>query len=153
MTTETLSAVIFVVFVGLVVVAVISTGARYFRYRRRGMKPPLLLKRDVALFVGLAIPFVILAAVRVFPELRETVTDGEGRPHFWYLILTGLPPIGGLAVYCWFELAVIERDRATPRSGETALQAEDRAVGDTRRELQAEAAARNTEPDQPEPTQ
>ena len=105
-----ISAVIFAVFVLLLLVGMSSTAVRYLRYRRRSIRPPVLLKRDVALLGGLAVPFVIIAAVRAF-ALQPFVT-AEGDPHIWYLLVTGIPPIIGLAIYCWYELVIIERPRA-----------------------------------------
>lgn len=104
-----ISAAIFVVFLLLLLIGVVSTAMRYVRYHRRRINPPLLLKRDVALLVGLAVPFVLIAAVRAF-SLQPLVSP-DGQPHLWYLLVTGIPPIAGLAVYCWYELFVIERKR------------------------------------------
>lgn len=138
MLNEILSAVILFVFVLLLAIGAISTVARTLRYRRAAIRRPVLLNRDRDLLLGLAIPFVLIAVVRAF-SLQWLVNDSAtGQSHIWWLLVTGVPPIYAVARYDWYELRVIERH--TPRqSGETAIQAEDRAVGDTRRELQAQA--------------
>ena len=105
---ELLSAMIFVIFVVLLVVAATSTLIRYVAYRRDGIPAPRLLPRDRDVFLGLAIPFVLIAAARVF-DWSPHILDAHGDAHLWWLLLTGIPPIYALARYCYFELFVIER--------------------------------------------
>lgn len=109
MLNEVISAAILLTFVGLLLIAVISTGGRWIRYHRTGFRRPRLLNRDVVLVIGLAIPFVLILAVRAF-DLLPFVT-GEDGPHLWWLLMTGIPPIIAIAVYDYYELAVIERDQ------------------------------------------
>lgn len=105
--TEVLSVVIFGVFVLLLVVGAVSTASRSLRYRAAKRPQPRLLGRDRDLLIGLALPFLLIAAVRAF-DLREVVNGPEG-PEPWWLLITGLPPLYALVRYCWFELFVIER--------------------------------------------
>ena len=106
---EIASLAIFLIFVLLLVTGAVSTGVRFMSYRRLDAKPPLLLGRDVALLVGLSIPFVLIAFVRAI-GLTGAVA-GDAGPELWWLLLTGIPPILALSVYCYFELWVIERPR------------------------------------------
>lgn len=106
---EILSAVIFLVFLVLLLVAAASTLIRYINYRRDGLPTPRLLPRDRDVFLGLAIPFLLIGAVRAF-ALQSFITGPDGTPHIWWLLVTGLPPIYALARYCYFELMVIERE-------------------------------------------
>lgn len=105
---ELISAVIFVLFVLLLVTAATSTLIRYISYRRDGIPAPRLLPRDRDVFLGLAIPFVLIAAARVF-DWSAVILDDEGKAQLWWLLLTGIPPLYALARYCYFELFVIER--------------------------------------------
>lgn len=102
------SGAIFIVFTVLLLVGAISTASRWLRYHRFRMRAPVLLSRDRDLLIGLAIPFLIIAAVRAF-GLREYTLAADGDPHLWYLLLTGLPPIYAMARFVFFELFVIEK--------------------------------------------
>ena len=106
---HTVSALILIVFTGLLLVAVISTGSRWLRYQHTKFRRPRLLNRDVVMVVGLAVPFVVILSVRAL-GLQSAIT-GEDGPHLWYLLVTGIPPIIAIAVYDYFELRVIERDQ------------------------------------------
>jgi O-antigen/teichoic acid export membrane protein len=106
---ELLSVIIFGVFLLLLVMGATSTLVRYIRYRREKIEPPVLLKRDVALLVGLALPFLLISAVRAL-GLTSVVT-GEDGPQLWWLIATGPPGIIAIAVFVYYELFVIERPR------------------------------------------
>ena len=106
---EALSALIFVAFVILLVVAAGSTTVRYLSYRREGVEIPRLLPRDRDVFIGLALPFLLIGAMRAF-ELQHLILNPEtGAPYVWWVLVTGLPPIYAVARYCWFELFVIEK--------------------------------------------
>lgn len=102
------NAAIFIIFTTLLVVGAISTLLRSLHYRRRRLPQPVLLPRDRDLLIGLALPFVAIAAVRVFGA-QGAITDGDGVNQLWWVLVTGLPPIYALGRYCWFELRVIER--------------------------------------------
>ena len=134
MVNEVLSAAILFTFTILVLVGATTTTRRALRYRRLKIEAPVLLGRDRDLFLGLAIPFAIIAAVRAF-ELQWLVLDPSGAPHLWYLLLTGIPPIYALARYDWFELFVIEKVSRNPDIPETENQRDDRVMGDERRRL------------------
>lgn len=104
---EVISAVIFFTFTGLLVVGSVSTTLRYLRYRRARIPAPILLYRDRDLFIGLAFPLVLIAAARTF---GWDVRQDNNTPELYWVLLTGVPPIYALARYCWYELAVIERN-------------------------------------------
>ncbi len=106
MLNEIISVAILAVFVGLLLVGAVTTSLRVLRYRKLGIRRPVLLGRDRDLIVGLAIPFVVILTVRAF-GLQEFIGDPEG-PHLWYVLLTGLPPIYALARYDFYEIFVIE---------------------------------------------
>ena len=105
---ELISAMIFVAFVVLLVVAAASTTIRYMAYRREGVGTPRLLPRDRDVMIGLAFPFVLIGGMRAF-GLQSLVLNGDGVAHVWWVLLTGLPPIYAVARYCYFELFVIEK--------------------------------------------
>lgn len=109
MPSEVVAGLIFVVFLSLLIVGATSTLVRQIRYYRHHEKPPVLLARDRDLLLGLAIPFVVIGAVRAFGLTDLVAPHGEART--WYLLVTGLPPIYALARYCYYELFVIERPR------------------------------------------
>lgn len=138
MLNEILSAVILFTFVILLAIGAVSTALRALRYRRLGIQRPVLLNRDRDLLIGLAFPFLLIAIVRAF-GLQPLINDEAGQPHIWWLLLTGIPPIYALARYDYFELRVIERVERRRGRTETPLEREDRQVGDTRRDLQAQA--------------
>lgn len=133
MTSDILSAVILIVFALLLLVGATTTTARVIRYRRADLPQPRLLGRDRDLLIGLAIPFLIVAAVRVIPELQQIVRDGSDTPHWWYLLLTGLPPIYALAKYDFYELRVIERVDPTRDVQERTAAALERTADATER--------------------
>lgn len=124
-----LSAVIFITVMTLLLLGVASTVYRSFRYRREGLKQPVLLGRDRDLLIGLAAPFVLIAAIRAF-GLQESIS-GESGPHLWYVLATGLPPIYALARYDYFELRVI--DRQGPSLDERSTMAAERTADATER--------------------
>lgn len=108
MTSGLVSAVIFGLFLLLLLIGTASTYVRWLRYRRLRIPAPVLLKRDAVLLGGLAIPFLLISAVRV---VGISAVSGEDGPQIWWLLLTGLPAIVAIAVYVYYELAVIERPR------------------------------------------
>lgn len=130
-TNELVSAAIFVVFVGLLVWGATSTSMRSLRYARRNLRQPILLKRDRDLLLGLAVPFVIIGAVRAF-GLQELILDENGQVRLWYLLVTGLPPIYALSRYVYFEHRVIERP-PKPSLAERQTEAVERTAAATER--------------------
>lgn len=131
-TNEIVSVAVFAVFTGLLIWGAASTTIRSFRYTRRKRPQPTLLKRDRDLLVGLALPFVLIGAVRAF-GLQWLVTDElTGRSHIWWILLTGLPPIYSLAVYVFYETRVIERP-AKPDAQERTVAALERTADATER--------------------
>lgn len=111
MLSEIVSFAFLLVFTILLVIAVLTTGSRWLRYHRTGFRRPRLLNRDVVLVIGLAVPFVLILLNRAFDWQAYVINKQTGHPELWWLLLTGLPAIVALAVYDWFELAVIERDQ------------------------------------------
>ena len=108
MTSDQLTALVFIVFVGLLIVGASATLRRSIEYARRGIDQPILLPRDRDMLLGLTVPFGAITAVRLF-ELRSWVSDAAGDPYWWWILITGLPPIYAIGRYVWFELRVIER--------------------------------------------
>ena len=108
-TSDIVTAVIFFVFVGLLLTGASATLRRSIAYARRNIDQPILLPRDRDLLLGLTIPFVATGLVRLF-GWREAIFDDAGDAEVWWVLLTGLPPIYALARYDWFELFRIERD-------------------------------------------
>lgn len=93
--------------VGLFIGAV-STLARVVFYRANGTKRPRLLTRDVLVYGGLALSFGLIAGVRLLPlEVRLALTTGN----VGWALATSVPAVVAMVVYCYFELAVIERVR------------------------------------------
>ena len=103
---ELISAAILIVFVALLLVAAVSTGARAVRYRRDGLEPPRLLPRDRDLIVGLALPFLLISLARVF---EWDIRDEAGRTAIGWQLITGIPALYGVGRYVYFELFVIEQ--------------------------------------------
>ena len=120
---ELASAAILIIFIGLLVWGAASTTMRSVRYHRRQMPQPVLLRRDRDVMIGLAIPFVIIGAVRAFGWTEHVLTD-DGEVELWYTLLTGLPPIFALARYVFFETRVIERPPKRPTAERLAEAAE-----------------------------
>lgn len=103
-----LSAVIFGLFLLLLLIGTASTYVRWLRYRRLRIPAPVLLKRDAILLGGLAIPFLLISAVRV---IGISTVSGENGPELWWLLVTGIPAVLAIAVYVFYELFVIEKPR------------------------------------------
>jgi hypothetical protein len=101
--TELISLVAFGLFTGLLVLGASLTMLRAVRYHVAQVAPPRLLGRDRDLLAGLAFPFVLILAARALGLQATLATQA------WWLLLTSIPPIYGLARYVYFELWVIER--------------------------------------------
>jgi hypothetical protein len=108
------------------------------RYRLAQQKPPLILYRDVIARLGLAIPFDAILFARAIREFGVDTTGLVANP--WWIYGTSLPAVLGAAVYAYFELFIIEHNGHTVSSpsptSESAVQQQDRLVGDERRRLQ-----------------
>lgn len=101
----TLAGITFLI--GLFVGAV-STLARVVYYRIHGTRRPRLLTRDVLVYGGLALSFGLIAGVRLLPlDVRLALTTGN----VGWALATSVPAVIAVIVYCYFELAVIERAR------------------------------------------
>ena len=106
---QTLNAVIFVVFLGLIVVGGLRTLLRLLEYRVIGREVPILLVRDVISRNGLALSFSFILfarAIELPPETREQL---------WWTLLTSLPALFGAATYAYFEFFVIDNPRFAPK--------------------------------------
>lgn len=89
----------------LTVLGAASTVGRAGRWAKEGIPPPVLLIRDSFLMVGLAFPFVVIMAARVFAVPREVTQTVP-----WVLMTSG-PAVAALAVYVYFEFFVIGKGR------------------------------------------
>lgn len=105
MRTDIVNFLILAVFLGLLLVSTLSTAARGIRYRRASHPLPRLWGRDIALIGGLTIPFVLIFAARAFSFAPSVAGQ------LWWSLITGIPPIVGIAVYAYFELFVIEAQK------------------------------------------
>jgi hypothetical protein len=103
MTNETVAAICLSLFVLLLTVAAVTTGARVIYLKRHNQPLPTLLIRDVIVKTSLSWAFLSIAIVRAF-GLGPLVAG-----HVWWTLLTSIPPIFGAAVYVYYELFVIGR--------------------------------------------
>lgn len=96
---DAVNTIILVVFTALLVVGASTTLIRRFGLAMKRLPSPRLLPRDITLMLGLAWPFVLIFAGRVGEwSIRDTLA--------WSLI-TGIPPIIGVATYVYYEIFVI----------------------------------------------
>lgn len=100
---ETLNFAFLVLFTGGLLATTLALVARLIAYKREGLRPPTLAKRDMALAVTLSWPFLLILLV------RATGLTGEVSGTLWWTILTGLPPTIGVMQFAYFEYFVIER--------------------------------------------
>lgn len=101
---QTLNAVIFIVFLGLIVTGAARTTYRVFEYRRDGQTLPQLLKRDVISRNGLALSFGLILLARTVDADTISLRD-----QLWWVLLTSTPALLGAAVYCYYEYFVIDK--------------------------------------------
>lgn len=107
-----------------------STGIRMLSLHSRAMRQPRLIWRDVSVFGLLALDFLIIAGHRV-----------AGAPfadEYWFAILTSALAVAAVAIYGYYEWRVIGHVRERRDGPETAIEMQDREVGDERRRRQAE---------------
>lgn len=100
---EILNLIILILFTGGLLATTFAISRRLLDYRHLGLRPPLLAKRDISLFISLAWPFLLILIFRVLglsPQVYGTV--------LWTLI-TGIPPVVGVLVFAYMEFFVIER--------------------------------------------
>lgn len=103
MTLDTLKAAFASAFILLLAIGAITTFARVIYLRRQSHALPRLLIRDVLFFFGFSWTVVVILVVRAIgapPGLGDQL---------WWVLLTSVPPIVSLLVYCYFELFVIGR--------------------------------------------
>jgi len=87
-------------YVVLLAVGLFTTARRWLRFRRYTVAVPRLLRRDVILLAGHAIP-VVLALGALAVGMRITTA-----PLAWWVAFV-VPPLIGIGVYVWYEVAVL----------------------------------------------
>lgn len=90
----------------LVILAIIRILARYVDYRRQGLEVPVLLYRDLFLFLGLGAPGLITLFLRSVGI--QNVTEQWWYP--WWVIISGLGFVGGAAYWVYYEYFKIDRE-------------------------------------------
>lgn len=98
-----INTIAFALFAVLLAAGAARTFARLVYYRRHRARRPRLLNRDAVMIGGLtfAIGLILLS--------RATGTSSQFRESVAWALLTDLPALLAVAVYCWFEYRVIER--------------------------------------------
>lgn len=106
----------FVLFTVLLFIGAISTLVRAVRYSHAGQTWPRLLVRDLLMVGGLGLVFAMILGVRALGLGGSLVGNVP------WAVFTGGIAVTAVAVYCYFEIFVIERgDR--DRSGEDPMDA------------------------------
>jgi hypothetical protein len=95
---------VIVTFIVLLVVGAGATITRGVSYLRAHEPMPKLLLRDIFSRTGLALPLTLVFAVRFLRPFIDLTGLGQ-QP--WYILLTTLPALIGVAVYAYFELFVL----------------------------------------------
>jgi hypothetical protein len=126
---DTISTIALVIFAAGLAFGTGSTVFRMVALRRRRMHQPRLIWRDVAVFGLLSVDFLLIALHRAL--------GWEFAGQVWWALLTSGIAVAAVGVYAYYELRVIGHVREHAEPDETPIQAEDRAVGDERRRLQA----------------
>lgn len=92
-------------FVAGLVVALGSTLFRILHLWLRGHELPYLIWRDLVVFGGFALTFVLIACARVF--------EWDVRDELWWTAVTAIPSLVAVWTYVVYELFVIghRRDR------------------------------------------
>lgn len=93
-----------VIFVILALAAVIRIAFRIYEYKRDNLPLPALIKRDLGLFVGLALPFLGVIYFRVVSIVPREET--------WYpawAIGSGTAAILGVAYWVYYEYFKVEK--------------------------------------------
>lgn len=110
-----INAVFLLVYTGTLALNTFLMTRRIFRFRRARMTVPPLLWRDVSFWGTATFTLVLLLAVRAYAAIFD-----EGfqlRDQTWWLLVTGVPPVIGMAVWTYFEAIWIP---ANERRGEDA---------------------------------
>lgn len=131
---EILNTVILLLFTGGLLASNVIIARRFNDYFKEGIQPPLLAYRDLGLLAGLAFPFLLIFIIRaagLTPMVAGTI---------WWTLVTGIPPIVGVAQFLYFELFIIEKglSRGYIKYMKSRDAQEDKEFGDKRRELEVE---------------
>lgn len=70
---------------------------RVFEYRRARWDQPFLLRRDLALFLGLGLSFLLIAMSRAFGW--QSVVAGQP----WWTVITSTPGVAGVWYWVYIE--------------------------------------------------
>lgn len=100
-TQRTLAIVLTAVYTALLLVGFSSTLARAYQFRRRSIRAPRLLLRDIILVGGHAVSLVAVLGARASGSLASA----SASPMWW--LLAGGAPVFAIAVYVYYELFVI----------------------------------------------
>jgi hypothetical protein len=98
-----LNAIVLIVYIGALLLGAAKTAQRVVSYSRRHLRRPRLLTRDLIVFGGHALTFLLVGLNRAF-NWGPTVS---GR--WWWIVISATPALVGVLTYCWFEFFVIER--------------------------------------------
>jgi hypothetical protein len=94
-------------FLGSLLLNVVTTGARVIWYLRHHEPMPRLLPRDIWSKGGLLLSFAPIVLLRFYPiDVRVAFTTGNVP----WALLTIVPATAGMLVYAYFEMFVIKRD-------------------------------------------
>ncbi len=101
---EIVNALGFIIFLGMLALAVVSMVMRVMLYSRIGRRASIILRRDLALLSSLLFVFGSLALIRFFNiELLLEV----GWPRFFYVVATDIVALSALGYWVWAEYFVI----------------------------------------------
>ena len=130
---EILNTLILGAFTAGLLLSVIALVKRFVDYGKEGVRPPLLAYRDLGLLAGLCLPFLLIFIFRAFGLTQIAVGQ------IWWTLITGIPPVLGVAQFVWFEYFVIEKgdSRGYIKYMMSQDQQEDLQFGMERRELEA----------------
>lgn len=98
---EVVNVLILAAFTFLLVIGFLTTLIRRFGLILKRIPAPRLLPRDLTLLGTLSWPFALILLVRA-EELTRVVVG-----QLWWVLLTGIPPVFGVAVYVYYEIFVI----------------------------------------------
>lgn len=104
-TLDQINAATLIIFLILAIGIILKISSRYLRYRREGLKRPALLKRDLFLWIGLAVPFL---GVLIFRTTGAITRESPFYP-IWVLSTDALG-LAAVIYWAYFEFFLIERE-------------------------------------------